>query len=80
MKKELCTKLIGGNLNGNSLITTTIYTYDDETFEFKGCSSLYDGGEKANKEGYYTFDSVKSFIESKGKDKLIKIENNCILS
>lgn len=76
MIKELYTKFIGGNLGGSNLITSTVYMYDEETFEFKGYSSLYDGGEKANKEGYYTFDSVKSFIESKGKSELIKIEDN----
>lgn len=76
MIKELYTKFIGGNLGGDNLITSTVYKYDEETFEFKGYSSLYDGGEAANKNGYYTFDSVKSFIESKGKSELIKIEDN----
>jgi len=73
MIKEIHTKFIGGNLGNSNLITTTTYKYDDQTWEFKGYSSLYDGGEKANKEGYYTFDSMKNFIESKGKTSLEQI-------
>lgn len=76
MIKTLNTKFIGGNLGGSNLITTTEYKYDDETFEFHGYSSIYDGGEKADKEGYYTLDSVKSYIESKGKTELVKITDN----
>jgi len=75
MIKSIYGKFIGGNLGGGNLITSTNYDYDEDTFEYKGSSSLYDGGEKANKEGYYTFDSIKSFIESKGKTELVKIED-----
>ena len=72
--KSIYSKFIGGNLGGGILITSTSYKYDEETFEYKGCSSLYDGGEKANKEGAYTFDSIKDFIESKGKTELIPLK------
>ena len=72
--KSIYGKFIGGNLGGGILITSTNYDYDEETFEYKGSSSLYDGGEKANKEGAYTFDSIKDFIESKGKTELIPLK------
>ena len=72
--KSIYAKFIGGNLGGGNLITSTSYNYDEETFEYKGSSSLYDGGEKANKEGAYTFDSIKDFIESKGKTELIPLK------
>ena len=69
--KSLYGKFIGGNLAGSNLITSTNYDYDEETFEFKGSSSLYDGGEKANKEGAYTFTSIKEFLDSTGHAALI---------
>ena len=72
--KSLYTKFIGGNLGGNNLITSTNYDFDEETFEFKGSASLYDGGKKANEEGTYTFDSIKEFIESKGQAKLVPLK------
>ena len=72
--KSLYGKFIGGNLGRNNIITSTNYDYDEETFEFKGSSSLYGGGEKANKEGAYTFNSIKEFIESKGKAELILLK------
>ena len=73
--KSLYTKFIGGSIGMSNMITSTEYKYDDETFEFKGSSSLYDGGKKANEEGYYTFDSVKAFIESRGETELVQITN-----
>lgn len=73
MKKTLYCKFVGGNLGGDNLITSTSYEYDDQTFKYLGSSSLYDGGDKAKEEGYYTFNSVKAFIESKGKEPLVKI-------
>lgn len=72
--KSLYGKFVGGNLTGSNLITSTNYDYDEETFEFKGSSSLYDGGEKADMEGAYTFNSIKEFIESKGKAELIPLK------
>lgn len=71
MIKALLYKNIGGCIGRNNLICSTSYKYDDQTFEYKGNSSLYDGGKLADKEGHFTFDSIKSFIESKGKTKLI---------
>lgn len=74
MNKKIYGKFIGGNLGNSNLITSTSYKYDDETFKFLGSSSLYDGGEEANKQGAYTFDSIKSFIESKGQSPLIPLK------
>lgn len=74
--KTLYAKFIGGNVGGLNLITSTAYKYDAETFEFKGTEQFFDGGEKANKEGYYTFKSIKDFIESKGQKELVEIESN----
>ena len=73
MIKSIYAKFIGGNIGNVNLRTSTRYDYDEITFEFKGSSSLYDGGEKATKEGYYTFDSIKGFIESKGVVKLVRV-------
>ncbi len=74
--KKLYGKFLGGTLGRSNLITSTDYEYDEDTFEFKGCSALYDGGKKADEEGAYTFDSIKSFIESKGKTELIPLTEN----
>lgn len=74
--KKLYGKFLGGNVGNSNLITSTDYRYDEDTFEFKGSSSLYDGGKKADEEGAYTFDSIKSFIESKGKTELVKLKEN----
>lgn len=71
--KSLYGVFIGGNIGNKNLLTSTNYDYDEETFEFKGSSSLYDGGEKARQEGAYTFDSIKNFIESKGKTELVSL-------
>jgi hypothetical protein len=70
-EKIILYKSFGGTLGHDNLYCTTSYKYDDETWEFLGFSSLYDGGKKADKEGHYTFESIKSFIESKGKTKLV---------
>lgn len=72
--KSLYAKFLGGNVGGKNLIVSTNYNYDEETFEFKGSSSLYDEGKKADKEGAYTFESIKAFIENKGKSDLIPIK------
>ena len=74
MKKSIYTVFIGGNIGNNNMLTSTNYDYDDETFEYLGSSSLYDGGEKARKEGAYTFESIKDFVESRGKEKLVPLE------
>ena len=56
---------------GHLVKTTDIYKYDPNTFEYKGVSQLLDGGERAANNVSYTFDSIKAFIESKGKTELI---------
>jgi len=66
-------KMIGGSIGANNLIATTKYYYDKDTFEYSYMNNLYDGGDEATKEGYYTFDSVKNYIESKGTTELIKV-------
>lgn len=76
--KSLYCKFIGGGIGNTNLITSTNYDYDSETFEFKGSSSLFDGGVKANEQGAYTFDSVKSFIESKGKTSLVPLKEGTL--
>ncbi len=70
--KHLNYKHIGGNIGNKNMICTTEYQYDEDTFEFKGGPTKFDGGEQANKEGHYTFESIKEYIESKGKTKLIE--------
>ena len=68
-------KCVGGSIGAKNLIATTKYYYDKDTFEYSHMNHLYDGGDEAIKEGYYTFESVRSFIESKGITELIRVTN-----
>jgi hypothetical protein len=73
--KTLYLKSIGGNVGNTNLITSAGYKYDEETFEFKGMFESFDGGKAAKEEGHYTFESIKAFIESKGVQPLVKLNN-----
>jgi hypothetical protein len=56
---------------GKIVETTDDYKYDEDTFEYKGVGQLFDGGKKAKHNSPQTFESIKSFIESKGTTELI---------
>lgn len=71
-------KFIGGNVEGANLLISTEYSYDADTFEYKGAQTHYDGGKRADNMGYYTFDSIKAYLESKGESALVKIEKPLI--
>ena len=58
-----------------NLIATVRCYYNKDTFEYDHVNHLYDNGKEATMEGYYTFDSVKSFIENKGLTELISVKN-----
>ena len=64
-------KLIGRK----NLIATVKCYYNKDTFEYDHVNHFYDGGDEAIKESYYTFESVRSFIESKGITELIRVTN-----
>ena len=69
----LRSKNIAGSIGAKNLIATTKYHYDKDTFEYHHSNSLFDGGDEAEKEGYYSFKSIKDYIESKGATELVKI-------
>ena len=64
-------KLIGRK----NLIATVKCYYGKDTFEYDHVNYFYDGGDEADTEGYYTFNSVESFIKNKGLTELISVKN-----